>query len=69
VDIPLMGSRLWPRLNLAKVDAKPLVAEAIRKLGGGLLPGLLGPKNDSTSAPASQPSYQQMILDLLKRSD
>ena len=48
VDIPLVGTRLRPKLDLSKVDVKPLIENAIKKSTGkaadDLLRDLLAPK-------------------------
>ncbi len=45
VEIPLAGTRLQPRLDLSKVDVKPLIEKAAKSLatekGGQLLDSLL----------------------------
>jgi hypothetical protein len=63
VEIPLAGSRTQPRLDLGKVDIKPLIQQAIQKVGlpgadllPGLLPGSRSPASGPASGPASQPS-------------
>jgi hypothetical protein len=49
VDIPLVGTRLKPKLDVSQVDVKPLVERAIKESTGkaaeGLLKGLLGGKD------------------------
>ncbi|MFB3893169.1 MAG: AsmA family protein [Phycisphaerae bacterium] len=40
IDIPLMGTRTNPMMDLSKVNVQGLVSEAIKKLGAGIIPGI-----------------------------
>ncbi len=47
IEIPLVGDRLNPKLNLSKVDVKPLINNAIRNMTeGGFLEQFLRPKSE-----------------------
>lgn len=59
VEIPMGGTRGSPKLDLAKVDVKGLVTEAIKKMGGkgigDMLPGVLKPGGSETPDKPSKP--------------
>ena len=69
IEIPLVGTRQRPRMDLSKVDVKALIQQAVKKLGLpgiDLLPELLWPKEKkSMTAPPKTPATKPGLLDLL----
>lgn len=61
VQMPVLGTRLKPRLDLSRVDIQPLVKKAMEELFtkevGGLLDELRKPRKEE--APATQPDRRQ----------
>ena len=60
VEIPVLGTRKNPKLDLAKVDVKPLIQKAteslLKKEGGGLFKDLLkGGKSKGNAQPKPEP--------------
>jgi hypothetical protein len=65
IDIPISGTRTNSKLDLSKVNVKPLVDQAIKKIGTGALtsnlPGLPG---DKSKTPTSGPAPKGLLLGL-----
>ncbi|MGQ9650503.1 MAG: hypothetical protein ACUVXJ_10365 [Phycisphaerae bacterium] len=64
VEVPMTGHRLLPKVDLSRVDMKPLVERAMRaavtKEAPGLIDALRKPKQDSTDkTPTKQPPSTQ----------
>ena len=74
IEIPISGSRTNSRMDLSKVDLKPMVDQAIKKIGTGALlqggpklPGLPGEKPKTPDkGPTSQPANPLKVPGLFK---
>jgi hypothetical protein len=62
IDIPISGSRTNSNLDLSKVNVKPLVDQAIKKMAtGGLLSNLPGLPGDKSKTPTSGPAPKGLL--------
>ena len=81
VGVPIVGTKLKPRADFSRVNAKSLVDQALKNMAakgiGGILEGVLGPKKDGPKQPKEpkekQPTTKPAekligdVLDLMKK--
>lgn len=62
IDIPISGTRTNSKLDLSKVNVKPLVDQAVKKLGtGALMSNLPGLPGDKFKTPTSGPAPKGLL--------